>query len=147
MVPPDFTERPESDASIVTRLFPHSGVQAEAVFVIALPYNGSWERNELILFPGFTARQDGKLVMMVHFPRELPIEAQDFEGALSALLELAQDVLKADLLHVIVDNESEEMPDLVHTLLYVGFEVAADDAPLAGHASNLLFLEYSIIEQ
>lgn len=131
----------------MSKLFPKEKVQAETVFVLALPYNGSWERSELILFPGFTARKDGKLVTMVHFPRELPIDAQDFEEALSALLELAQDVLKADLLHVIVDNESEEMPDLVHTLLYVGFEVAADDAPLAGHAANLLFLEYSIVEQ
>lgn len=145
-VPSDFTERPSPDAAIISKLFPGTKNQAEVVFVIALPLNGSWEPEELILFYGFTVRIQDKLIMLVHFPRELPIEAQDFEEALSALLELAQDVSKAKLLYVIVDNESEEMPDLVHTLLYIGFEVA-DDAPLAGNAANLLFLEYELDQQ
>lgn len=142
-VPAGFTERPQPDAATSTKLFPGAHNQPEAVFVIALPLNGSWESEELILFHGFTIRRQGQLIMLVHFPRELPLEAEDFEGALSALLELAQDVLKTNLLYVIVDNESEEMPDLVHTLLYVGFEVA-DDAPLPGNAPNLLFLEYEL---
>jgi hypothetical protein len=128
-------------------------------FVIGLPLYGSWEEVEVLIFPGFTStarrrsnsdhagnsnqgnvQKKDRTALYVRFPRELPMEAEDFEQALEALLELARDVLACSAVHIVIDTDAEEVPEIVHTLQYVGFL----PVPLPTSVSGVVMLRYDL---
>jgi len=137
------------DSSFRMELFPMSDLwkgselKLEEHLTIATPVCQDWD--ELICFPGFTVRITNEewmseKALFVRFPATAGWHATDFTEAVLALIELAEEGLNCDHIYLCLENNPQEIRNLVHSLMYVGF--GAEDSPIEGASSNLLMLKY-----
>jgi hypothetical protein len=96
---------------------------------VAVPSSEGWEdEDDIHWFYGFTVKLDQEKGLFVRFPTTAGWDSADLTASLLALIELGQEVLGCDHIYLCLKRNPEELGNLVHTLLYVGFEV--DDAPI-----------------
>ena len=94
------------------------------LFSIAVPSSDGWENEEAVhWFNGFAVDSD----MFVQFPKTAGWGSKDLTTALLAVLEAGQDIIKAAMVWLIVRRDPDELENLVHALMYAGFE--ADEVP------------------
>lgn len=93
---------------------------------VAVPSSEGWEdRDDIHWFYGFATVGN----LYIRFPTTAGWDAKDLNASLLALIELGQQVCLAERVWLVVKRNPDELENLVHTLLYVGFEV--DDKPEA----------------
>lgn len=71
-------------------------------------------------YPSLSGTRKG---LFIRFPTTAGWGSVDLTASLRALIELGQDTLDCDEIFVAVNKNPEELENLVHTLLYVGFEI------------------------
>lgn len=83
----------------------------------------------------------GERGLFIRFPTTAGWDAHELTASLLALIEVGQEVLKCDQIYACVKRNPDELENLVHTLMYVGFEA---DAPPVGQelAEEYLALRY-----
>jgi hypothetical protein len=101
---------------------------------VAVPSSEGWEDvDDILWFYGFSCREqkDGadKKILFIRFPTTAGWDSADLTASLCALIELGQDALDCDELFLAVKRNPEELNNLVHTLMYVGFEVDSPPFP------------------
>jgi hypothetical protein len=124
------------------KLLRAGGTGIREYVAVAVPSSEGWEDVEDIhWFHGFTLSDArGQSCLVVRFPTTAGWDAADLNASLLALIELGQDALKCDQIFLALKRNPDELENLVHTLMYVGFEV--DDVDGVAEDCGYLTLRY-----
>ena len=114
------------------------------LLAVAVPSSEGWEdRDDIHWFYGFTTTTAPNKAVYIRFPTTAGWDAQDLNASLLALIELGQEVCQAQHVWLCVKRNPEELENLVHTLMYVGFEV--DDPTDFASSDDYLLLRLGLV--
>jgi hypothetical protein len=121
---------------------------------VAVPSSEGWEdQDDIHWFYGFThptttlpttttTTNQHQKDLFVRFPTTAGWDAKDLNASLLALIELGQEVCRCGRVWLVVRRNPDELENLVHTLMYVGFEV--DDPAFAYDDERYLMLKLDL---
>jgi len=113
-------------------------IQVQDRFRISMPSSSGWKR--LLYIDGFTASRDGQKLLYAHLPSKRQWPDNEFKESVLALLELSQTVLECDQLIICLKSSRDDLSNLIHDFIYVGFTIAE---PLdVGGRPDFVFLRY-----
>ena len=109
------------------------------LLAVAVPSSEGWEdRDDIQWFYGFATATS----VYIRFPTTAGWDAKDLNASLLALIALGEEVCRVGQVWLCVKRNPEELENLVHTLMYVGFEV--DDPTEFDGSDDYLFLRLAL---